>query len=207
MSRMAILAVALLLALVIAIQLALPVLAARHVEGKLTEHGGSAHVELSALPSPRLLFKEGDRLKVRASGLVLPPVDPTSKSTLSDLDGFDHVDVQVIGMRTGPLSIARLTLVRDGGDAPYRFAVQASVTGAALSSYAGGQVGGGLGAMLGGIAGSAMPGASVPIPLDLHAVLRSDEGRVQAVSVSGSVAGLPAGPLVEALTAALAGRF
>jgi hypothetical protein len=30
---------------------------------------------------------------------------------------------------------------------------------------------------------------------------------VRAVAVNGSVAGLPAGPLVEALAAALAGRF
>jgi hypothetical protein len=115
--------------------------------------------------------------------------------------------VQVVGMRTGPLSIARLTLVRDGGDGPYRFGVQATVTGAALSAYAGGQVGGGIGAMLGGIAGSAMPGARVEIPLDLDAILRSEGGRVRAVSVSGSVAGFPAGPLVEALAAALTGRL
>jgi hypothetical protein len=52
-----------------------------------------------------------------------------------------------------------------------------------------------------------MPGANVDIPLDLHAVLRSDGGRVKAVTVDGSVAGLPAGPLVEALAAAVAGGF
>jgi hypothetical protein len=207
MHRMVILTVAGLLALLVAVQVALPPLLARQAERQLTKHGGHAHVELSAIPAPRLLFKEGDSLKVRATGLVTPPVDPTSKSTLSDLDGFNHVDIQVVGMQMGPLTIARLTLQRDGGDAAYRATVQATVTAADLSTYAGGQIGGGLGGFLGGLAGSAMPGSAVPIPIDVDATLRSDEGRIRATQVNGSVAGFPAGPLVEALAAALAGRF
>jgi hypothetical protein len=207
MHRMAILTVALLLALLLIVQVALPPLIERRAEDHLTKHGGIARVELSATPSPRLLFKEGDSLKVRASGLVTPPADPNSESTLADLDGFDKVDIQVIGMRMGPLTIARLTIARDESAQPYYATVQATVTGADISAYAGGQIGGGLGGFLGGIAGSAMPGARVEIPIDVSATLHSDGGRVRAVSVSGSVAGLPAGPLVEALAAALAGRF
>jgi hypothetical protein len=208
MHRMVILTVALLLVFLAAIQLALPPLLARQVENRLTKHGGSAHVTLSATPSPRLLFKEGDSLKVRATDLVTPPPDPsTGSGSLEDLDGFDQVDIQVVGMQLGPLTIARLTLERDNADQPYSASVQATVTGADLSAYAGGQIGGGLGGFLGGIAGSAMPGANVEIPIDLHAVMRSDSGRIRAVTVDGSVAGLPAGPFVEALLAALAGRF
>jgi hypothetical protein len=208
MHRMVILAVALLLVVLAAIQLALPPLLARKVEDRLTQHGGSAHVTLSATPSPRLLFKEGDSLKVRATGLVTPPPDPGSDSAgLADLDGFDQVDIQVVGMRLGPITIARLTLERGTADEPYSASVQATVTGADLSTYAGGQLAGGLGGFLGGIAGSAMPGANLEIPIDLHAVLRSDSGRIRAVTVDGSVAGLPAGPFVEALLAALAVRF
>jgi hypothetical protein len=109
-------------------------------------------------------------------------------------------------MHTGPLTIARLTLQRSG-DGPYRATVQATVTGAELSAYAGQQLGGGLGGFLGGMAGGMMPGSGAPIPIDFEAVLQSDGGRARAVSVNGSVAGLPAGPLVEALAAALAGRF
>lgn len=208
MHRMVILAVLILLTLLAAIQLALPPLLARHVESRLTKHGGSARVELAATPSPRLLFNEGDSLKVRATGLVTPPPDPSGESGgLGDLDGFDQVDIQVVGMRLGPLTIARLTLERDAGDEPYSASVQATVTAAGLSTYAGGQIAGGLGGFLGGIAGSAMPGSGVEIPIDLHAVLQSDSGRIRAVTVDGSVAGLPAGPFVEALLAALAGRF
>jgi hypothetical protein len=210
MSRMAILALAILITLLVALQLGLPPLLERQAATQLTKLGGHARVTLSAFPSPRLLFKEGDSLKVRGSGLVTSPPDPTNTTnngTLADLDGFDKVDIQVIGMRMGPLTIARLTLQRGDAGEPYTATVRATVTGADLSTYAGTQIGGGLGGFLGGIAGSAMPGANVEIPIDLDATLRTDGGRVRATMVNGSVAGLPAGPLVEALAAALAGRF
>jgi hypothetical protein len=211
MHRMAILAVAAgLLILLVAIQLALPPLIARRAESQLTKHGGHAHVTLKALPSPRLLFKEGDSLKVRATGLVTPPPDPprpgvdNGNGSLKDLDGFDSVDIQVVGMRAGPLTIARLTLERDQPDEPYQARVQATATGADLATFAGNQLGGGIGGFLGGLAGSAMPGATTEIPIDVGASIRSDG---QATGVTGSVAGVPAGPLITALTAALAARF
>jgi hypothetical protein len=209
MQRMTILALAILilLASAIAIQLALPPLAARQAEKQLTKHGGHASVELKAFPSPRLLFKEGDSLKVRASGLVTPPADPTSKGTLSDIDGFDNVDIQVVGMHVGPLTIARLTLIRRGAAAPYEAKIQATTTPAAVATFAGNTVGGGLGGFLGGLAGSTMPGAGVELPIDVDAILTSEEGAIRAQQVSGSVAGFPAGPFVEAITAALAGRL
>jgi hypothetical protein len=208
MHRMAILAVAAaLLILLTAIQLALPPILAKRVEHELTKHGGHARVHLSAVPAPRLLFKEGDSLKVRATGLVTQPPDPNSTGTLADLDGFDSVDIQVIGMHAGPLTISRLTLQRSNADQPYMATVQATVTGADLATYAGSQIGGGIGGFLGGLAGTAMPGSGTEIPIDLGATLVSDGGRVRATTVTGSVAGVPAGPLVEALAAALAGRF
>jgi hypothetical protein len=207
MQRMVILAVLVALAALTALQLAIPPIVERQAEKQLTKHGGTAHVEVSAFPSVRLLFREGDSLKVRASGLVTPPADPTDKGTLSDLDGFGKVDIQVVGMHVGPLTIARLTLERDSSDDPYRARVQATTTPAAIATFAGGQLGGGLGGFLGGLAGSTMPGAGVELPIDLDATLTSDEGAVRATAVSGSVAGLPAGPFVEAVTAALAGRL
>src|SRR4051794_1033469 len=142
MHRMAILAAlaAALFILLIAIQLALPPIVAHRVERELTKNGGHARVHLSALPAPRLLFKEGDSLKVRATGLVTPPADPSSKGALTDLDGFDSVDIQVIGLHAGPLTISRLNLHRDNAGEPYTATVQATVTGAALATYAGGQI-------------------------------------------------------------------
>jgi hypothetical protein len=207
MHRMAILAVAALAAILVALQLALPPIIARQAEKELTKHGGHARVELSAFPSVRLLRKEGDSLTVRATGLVTPPKDPTSTGTLSDLDGFSKVDIQVVGMHIGPLTIARLTLQREDDDQPYTARVQATTTPAALATFAGGAVAGGVGGFLGGIASSAMPGANTELPIDLDATLVSQDGAIRARTVSGSVAGLPAGPFVEAVTAALAGRL
>jgi len=209
MHRMAILAVvaAALFILLVAIQLVLPAIVEHRVTKELTKHGGHARVHLSALPAPRLLFKEGDSLKVRATGIVTPPASANGNGGLSDLDGFDTVDIQVIGLHAGPLTISRLTLQRAAADRPYTATVQATVTGAALASYAGSQLGGGLGGFLGGLAGTAMPGSSTAIPVDLTATLESDGGRINATSVEGSVAGVPAGPFVEALAAAIAGRF
>lgn len=209
MHRMAILALvaAGFFLVLIAIQFALPPIVEHRVEQGLTKHGGHARVHLSALPAPRLLFKEGDSLQVRATGIVTPAAGGDGNGGLSDLDGFDKVDIQVIGLHAGPLTISRLSLTRHGAADPYTATVQATVTGAALASYAGSQIGGGLGGFLGGLAGTAMPGSGTEIPIDLTATLESDGGRINATSVNGSVAGVPAGPFVEALAAALAARF
>jgi hypothetical protein len=210
MHRMAILALAAvgLIVLLTAIQLVLPAIVEKRVEHELTKDGGHARVHLSALPAPRLLFKEGDSLKVRATGLVTNGNgNADGNGGLSDLDGFDSVDVQVIGMHAGPLTISRLTLERHDAGQPYTATVQATVTGSALAIYAGSQIGGGLGGFLGGLAGTAMPGSGTEIPIDLTATLESTGGRINATSVNGSIAGVPAGPFVEALAAALAGRF
>jgi len=214
MRRMAFLIVAAALVLLAAIQLGLPRLIAGHIARRLTEHGGHARVELTARPSPLLLLKRGDLLHVRATGLTTGPPQPEANTTrgghgggLSDLDGFREVDIQVIGVGIGPFQIARLTLVRDRADAPYTATVQATLTGAELSAFAGRGLGGGIGGFLGGIGGGMVPGSGLEIPVDVEAVLRSEDGRVRATAVRGNVAGLPAGPFVEALATALAVRF
>jgi hypothetical protein len=203
MHGMAILAVAAFIAvLAAAIQVVLPRTVARHAERRLTEHGGHARVHLKAFPAPILLRKRGTSLTVRASGLVAR----TSQSKdnggagLDALDGFDRVDIQVIGVHVGPLSISRFQLVRATPGKPYEATVQATITGAELAAYAGG---GRLGAFLTG----AFPGTRTEIPLDASATLTSDGSRVSATRVKGSVAGLPAGPLIEALVAAVSTSF
>src|SRR3954467_8178477 len=85
MHRMAILAVvaASLFIVLIAIQFVLPPIVAHRVESELTKHGGHARVHLSALPAPRLLFKEGDSLEVRATGIVTPAASGDGNGGLS----------------------------------------------------------------------------------------------------------------------------
>jgi hypothetical protein len=168
------------------------------VEDRLTERGGSADVELHALPALRLLFSEGSFARVRAREIDVPlsvPNDPV----LEQLDGFSEVDVEVSDARAGPIRLEQLTLRRDGDDRPYRFAVTGSVTARDLATFFGG--------FLGGLAGGAMPFGDDAVPIDLEAVVRSEDGRPRAVTVDGEVAGVPAGALVEALAQALAGLF
>ena len=64
MQRMAILTVAIVLALLAALQFALPPLVGRQIERHLSKSGGSACLELSAVPSVRLLFRKGDSLTI-----------------------------------------------------------------------------------------------------------------------------------------------
>jgi hypothetical protein len=179
MHRMSILAVAALIVLLgaVALQLGLPRLAERAAVQRLTREGGHARVHVKAFPATKLLRKRGDSLVVKASGLVARRGgDGGNGGGLHELAGFEHVDIQVIGVKLGPMTVSRLHLQRDALDVPYEMSVQATVTAAS-------------------------------IPLDASATLTSEDGRINATNVSGSVAGLPAGPLVEALTAALSTRF
>lgn len=70
-ARIAVVVGALLVALAVASQIALPRLAERGVEDRLTEGGGVATVSVSAWPAVRLLFDDGARFEVRGSGLDL----------------------------------------------------------------------------------------------------------------------------------------
>ena len=203
--RLSIVAAVAVLGLLVAAQFALPPIAEHEAEKRLTKDGGTADVQLSAVPAVRLLFREGDRLRVRARGVDLPIVRP-DEQMLKDLDGFDQVDVAVTDAHAGPFRLSSVTLTRDG-DSPYRTAIHGTVNGRDLGTFAGGQVGGPIGGFFGGLAGGAMPFGDEDIPVDLTAVIRSDGGRPRAVTANGTVGGVPAGPLVEALAQALAGRF
>jgi hypothetical protein len=206
MRRIAIVVVVALLVLGIVAQFALPPIVENQVQDRLTKDGGSASVDISAFPAIRLLFTEGDSVRVRARELNLPLVSP-EKKLLGQLDGFDDVDIQLTASHLGPLLLNDASLKRSGGDRPYRVTTTASVTARDVGAFGGTQAGGPLGGFLGGIAGGALPFGSQPVPINISAVVRSDGGQPVVVAVNGSIAGLPAGPLVTALAQALAGRF
>jgi hypothetical protein len=206
MRRISIVAVLVLFVLAAVGQFVAPRIASNKVEKRLTKGGGTATATVSAFPWPRLLFQEGDKLTVRASGVSLPLVGPTSK-VLQDIDGFDDVDIEVTNATAGPFRLTRVSLKRTGGDAAYRTTLTGNVTARDLAAFTGSQAGGVLGGFLSGLAGGALPFGDQPVPFDVGAVMRSDGGRPQTVAVNGTVAGLPAGPLAEALAQALAGRF
>jgi hypothetical protein len=192
--------------LLVVAQVALPPLAADRVADRLTQGGGTASASVSALPALRLFFGDGDRLTATGSGLDLEPASSDTRA-FDRLDGFDEVSVQVTRSRVGPLRVGHLALTRSGL-APYRLVARASTTGHELLGFGADRLG-----FLGGLAlrfgGGQVLGAEaaqrIPIRLDMQ--LGSDDGRVVVVGGSGTIDGVPTGPLGELITAALAIRL
>ena len=187
-------------------QLLLPLYLEGRVEHRLTRDGGKADVTLKALPALTLLAGSGSEAEVRGTGLNLD-LNEAGNKPLDHLDGFGKVDVDVKASTVGPFHVEDLVLQRGSRDDPYTSSLHATVTGRELATYAGGQVAGSLGDLLGGLAAGALPFSNTPIPVTVDATIASEGGAPRVESVSGSIAGLPAGPLLEALAAAVGARF
>ena len=187
-------------------QLLLPRYLEGRAEDRLTERGGRATVSLSAFPALRLLGSEGDRIEVRGQALSVG-LGVRRERVLDRLDGFDEVDVEVVDLRAGPFLGRSFSLARAGSEAPYTLRLSAEVTARGLSEYAAESLGGALGGLLGELTRGALPLDGEPIPVRLDAQLESRDGRAEVVAGGGSVAGIPAGPLAEALAVAVAARL
>jgi hypothetical protein len=198
-------AIAILVLLAVASQLALPRIAADRVADRLTVGGGEAHASVSAFPAVRLLFGHGDRLDVSGHGLSLPA---SGEGGLGRLNGFGSVSISLADTKVGPVTLRNFELTRDGSD-PYRLRSTADTTLAGLASFGGSQVGGALGGLALRFGATATLGAAAhrPIPVRLDVQLTDEGGRAVVVGGSGSVAGIPTGPLAELITAAIAVRL
>jgi hypothetical protein len=185
MRRIATVIAAIVLLLVVASQLALPPLAERAARNRLTRDGGSAHVSLSAFPALRLLFGHGDSLRIDGHGLRLPT---EGSGDLHKLDKFGEVRIHLRDVTAGPLALRILELDRPDGAEAYSARISGRTNSGDLAAFLGSRAGGAFGAVIGGLAGG-----NVTVPLELSARVTSDG--VQAVR--GSVAGVPAGPLVQ----------
>jgi hypothetical protein len=201
---MAIGVVILVLATLLAVaQLVMPRIGERRIEDRLTENGGSAEAVLAATPAARLLLGDGDRLEVRGSDLQL---DLTEDARVFDrLDGFDEVEVGLSDFRAGPFEVTSFDLARDG-DEPYTLGSTSSTTAADLVDYGADALGLLGGPLLRFLTGRA-PLGSRPIPIRLDMEMESEDGRIRVVSGGGTVAGYPAGPLAQLITAAIVVRL
>ncbi len=199
-------AAAILIVLFVGSQLALPPIASSRIEQRLTKNGGSAHVSLHAFPALRLLFHDGDEIDIRGRDLRVE-LGTGRQKVFQNLDGFGAAHVHLTNVTAGPFMSRSFRLDRDHGSSTYALSLEASFTPSALASYLGSSVGGGLGGLLGGLAGGLAPGGTQPVPVEVQAQLESDGGNPRVVSGAGSVAGVPLGPLVEALAAAVIARI
>ncbi|MFL5836605.1 MAG: hypothetical protein ACJ76K_08495 [Solirubrobacteraceae bacterium] len=179
--------------LVVASQLFVPGIAERRAEHRLERHGGDAKVSMSALPAARLLFHHGDSLTVRGSGLRLDTEE--REEDLDRMDGFDKVSVELDRVRAGPMHASSFSLRRGDGERDYRTRMTGSTSAAEVGSFLGGAFGGLAGGLLGG---------SAQVPVRVRATIRSRAGTVQVISATGTVAGIPADPLVRFVVAAVA---
>ena len=183
--------------LVVVLQLALPPYLAGRIQDRLEDGGGSANVDLDAFPAVLLLAGRGGSFEVQGKGLRLAPGDRRD-DPLKRLDGFERVRVLMTDLDAAPMQGGRFELVRDGRGADYELTLRASATPRELAAQLGSAGGGDLGGLFGSLAYGLMGKAALtPIPLELHATLSSTDGRPDVADASGSVAGLPAGPLAR----------
>ena len=204
MKTFAIVAAALLVAAFVLSELLIPDRVASDVEARLTEGGGTASVEVEALPAARLLFGDGDRIEVRGSDLALDVEDDTA--VLDRLDGFDQVDVELTDITAGPFEVGSFEL-RRAGDGAYTLASEATTSGPELVEFGAdefGTVGSVLGDLLGDEAPEELQGE---FDVELDAELVSDDGRIEITDGGGEVAGYDVGPLAEVITAAVVSRL
>jgi hypothetical protein len=189
-------------ALLAVCQLALPGLAERKVEDRIEQSGGTARVSVSAFPAPRLLFGGGDSLEVSGSGLE---VDVNRRERgLQRLDGFDSVDVRLTRLDADPLVVRSFVLQRAEGEHGYRVRMDAETSPRDVAGFLGSQAGGLVGGLLGDLAAGELPGGGGErVPLRIRAAVESRDGDVSVTSASGSVAGVPAGPLAEVVVGAV----
>src|SRR5690348_4650592 len=113
MRRIAIRLIIVLVVLLVAAQFAIPPLVANHVEKQLTEHGGTAQVDVSAFPAPVLLFQRGGKLHVHAARLSVD-LDRDQSDVFKKLDDFSDVVISITDSRAGPFSISEFAIERTG---------------------------------------------------------------------------------------------
>jgi hypothetical protein len=197
---------AVLVVVLVGTQLALPPIIGSKIADRLTEQGGTAKASVHAMPALRLLFRDGDRLTVDAYGVEIP-VNSLAGGSMSKLDGFDDVSITLSKSRVGPFSADEMHLDRPEGESLYDFSFRGATSASELSSFAFGALPAGLGALIGSLVNRAtqLGGSSIPVRLD--ADLRSENGTARLVRGSGSVAGLPLGPLAVGIAGAVVSRL
>lgn len=180
-------------------QILIPRVGERRIERRLAHDGGDAFVVLAAMPSTRLLRREGDRIMVRGRRLSIGM--SRDGGGLAALDGFSSVDIALGELVTGPFDVSAFELTREGGG-PYRMRSQATTSGSALAGY-GGETLGGLAPLLAMLARQS-PLGSRSFRVEVEVELVSENGLLSVTAGEGTIAGYPAGPIAKLIASAVA---
>jgi hypothetical protein len=200
--------VALLVLLVLAVvgQFAIPPIVEDQTEDRIERFGGHVQVELSAFPALRLLFDDGERIDIQGGGQRIDLEDEPADA-FGHLDGFDEVRMVLTDLEAGPLAIGSFDLRRGEDDEDYTLKLDGETSPREMATYLGGRTVGELGSTLGDVLGDLIPGGESSIPVQIEAEISSRDGRAEALEASGSVAGIPAGPLAEVVADAVVRRL
>ena len=190
-----------LIALLVISQFAIPPLIENRAEDRLTEHGGTADVQMRAIPSLRLLFGSGRSLEIKGKGLSVD-LEAQQSEVFSRLDDFKDVKVAISDSRAGPFTI-RSFYIQGAGDHTYDVIVSGDASAGDVATYAGGRLAGGFGQALAGLAAGTLGVGNQPIPFDARMKIDTSSGTPTAEDVVGQVAGFPAGPLAQIVANAL----
>src|SRR5215212_9439540 len=165
-------------ALLILSQLLLPPYAENKLEDRLTEHGGTAKVDLDAIPAARLLFGHGSRVDIRARELKVD-LEDRQKDVFQRLDKFRDVTIYVQDSRAGPFAIGGFFLTRRA-DHQYLMVLKADASPADVARYAGSRLGGGFAGALAGLAAGTLTNAGRALPVNARVVVDTSSGAPQA---------------------------
>lgn len=181
-------------------QIFLPGIGEGAIEDRLTENGGVANVSLSAKPAARLLWGDGDRVGVEATGVELDLQTSDDPVVFENLDRFGEVEVILNDSLAGPVELDSLILTRDGSD-PYRLEARGQTSLADISEFLATSSDIPGSDFLGGVLDVIGVGDDLDIDLDME--LDSDGGRIDVVSGDGEVAGIPVTPIAELIITAI----
>lgn len=204
-ARIALFAGPLLILAAVVSQLVLPGVFEQRIEDRLSEGGGSADVQLEAIPAARLLFDDGDRFEASGSGLDLD-VPEERIGVLTRLDGFGEVALELRDSEAGPFELASFSLHREG-DGPYTMRTSATTSGADLVAFGVEGLGLGLALPALGFLTARSEEATRRIPIELDMEMLSDENGLRVSAGGGTIAGYPTGPLAELIVATILARI
>ena len=187
----------------VATQILLPRIGENQVEDRLTKGGGTAEVNIEAVPAIRLLFDDGDKLEVRAQEVAIP-IDDIQGKSFKEFDGFNEVNVRLDLSRVGPFFAEDCTIIRGEGDALYAFHFRGRTSPADIGEFALAGLPPLLRSALTALAGRA---GTQDLPIRLDVSLRSENGRARVVGGTGTVAGLPLGGFALGIAGAIISRI
>ena len=187
----------------VATQIFLPRMGENQVEDRLTKEGGTASVEIDAVPAIRLLFDDGDKLNVKAEEVKIP-IDDIQGKSFKELDGFNEVDVRLALSEVGPFFAEKVRIDRAKGEDLYGFTFRGTTSAAQVGDFALAGLPPLLRSALTALAGRA---GKQELPIRLDVQLRSERGRARVVGGAGTVAGLPLGGFALGIAGAIINRI